>query len=138
MPVQVRFGENNMPRHDKTSGKSDGKGKRPGAQFGRNGYTVINRYRMPMQYMVECYRLEENVQYRIGPSAGQVPECLCRYQVNERPVKKINDSYYDMSRSAQQIVKIRCKGNAKKSNLLHGGIATPTNTTIIINEFHFH
>ena len=93
---------------------------------------------MPVQDMVECYRLEENVQYRIGPSACQIPECLCRYQVNERPVKKINDSYYDMSRSAQQIVKIRCKGNAKYSNLLHGSIATKSSSAIIIIEHHFH
>ena len=103
--MQVRFREHNMPRHNKTSRKADGKCHDPGNYFRRDGHASKYVYRQPVQYMIECDRLNNNIEHGIRPAAGKVPEGLRRYPTGKRPVAKINDTYYDMSGCCKQYEK---------------------------------
>ncbi len=100
--MQVRFREHNMPRHNKTRRKADGKCHYPGHHFRRDGHTPKQVYRQPVQYMIKGDRLNNNIEHGIRPAAGKVPEGLRRYPTGKRPVAKINDTYYDMSGCCKQ------------------------------------
>ena len=102
--MQVGFGKHDMPWHNKTSRKTDGKGNKPC----RYTYSYIDiaknmKILFTKQYIVGKV-VNKNVEDGIGTATGKVSEGLCRYNTSERLMEKIYYSYYYMSGFRKQVL----------------------------------
>ena len=95
--MQIRLREHHVPRQHKPRRKTDGKSDHPGANVGRDGVRTENGKRMPMKNMIVSQRVEHDTEHCVRATASKVAESLGRYDLGERPVKKIYEPNYDMS-----------------------------------------
>ncbi len=62
-----------------------------------------------MQNKINSNELDNNIKNGISSATCQVAKCLGRYPPGKRLMKKINDTYYDMSGVFQQKIKLAAK-----------------------------
>lgn len=110
-PVQVRFREYNVPGHDKARRKAETECDSISSHFRGYFMSTPDRNGLPVQHKVDSKELNKNVQHRIGTTASQVAEGLCRYPPRHGAMKEINKSQYDMSYSCEHVVKVGANVN---------------------------
>lgn len=88
--MKNRTWENNMPHEHKPGGKTDQEGYDEGSNMGLKGNKsqVQNLF---VQYIVISQEKNENVQDRVGTSAGSIAESLNGDELSEGRIEKINN-----------------------------------------------
>ncbi len=101
-PVQVRLRENHVARQRETSRKADAKGDDICAHTRCDIKITENMNVVFMQYYVVGKIVDQYIQHGIGTAARQVSECLERQYPREGFIKKVDDSYNDISNKIEQ------------------------------------